>query len=29
MSVSPASDLLQEGLALHRRGAVDETAAQL
>jgi protein O-GlcNAc transferase len=28
MSVSPASDLLQEGLALHRRGAVDEAAAR-
>src|SRR6202023_1017640 len=28
MSVSPASDLLQEGLALHRRGAVGEAAAR-
>src|ERR1700686_3364499 len=28
MSVSPASDLLQEGLALHRRGAVDQAAAR-
>ena len=28
MSVSPASDLLQEGLALHRRGAVDEAAVR-
>jgi predicted O-linked N-acetylglucosamine transferase (SPINDLY family) len=28
MSVSPVSDLLQEGLALHRRGAVDEAAAR-
>jgi protein O-GlcNAc transferase len=28
MSVSPASDLLQQGLALHRRGAVDEAAAR-
>src|SRR6202023_1966305 len=28
MSVTPASDLLQEGLALHRRGAVDEAAAR-
>ncbi len=28
MSISPASDLLQEGLALHRRGAVDEAAAR-
>jgi protein O-GlcNAc transferase len=28
MSVSPANDLLQEGLALHRRGAVDEAAAR-
>jgi protein O-GlcNAc transferase len=27
MSVSLASDLLQQGLALHRRGAVDEAAA--
>jgi predicted O-linked N-acetylglucosamine transferase (SPINDLY family) len=28
MSVSPANDLLQEGLALHRRGAVDQAAAR-
>jgi protein O-GlcNAc transferase len=28
MSISPASDLLQEGLALHRRGAVGEAAAR-
>jgi len=28
MSVSPPSDLLQEGLALHRRGAVEEAAAR-
>jgi protein O-GlcNAc transferase len=28
MSVSPVSDLLQEGLALHRRGAVDQAAAR-
>src|ERR1700692_948949 len=28
MSVSPASDLLQQGLALHRRGAVGEAAAR-
>ncbi len=28
MSISRASDLLQEGLALHRRGAVDEAAAR-
>jgi protein O-GlcNAc transferase len=28
MSVSPTSDLLQEGLALHRRGAVDQAAAR-
>jgi protein O-GlcNAc transferase len=28
MSVTPASDLLQQGLALHRRGAVDEAAAR-
>jgi protein O-GlcNAc transferase len=28
MSVSPVNDLLQEGLALHRRGAVDEAAAR-
>jgi protein O-GlcNAc transferase len=28
MSVTPASDLLQEGLALHRRGAVEEAAAR-
>jgi protein O-GlcNAc transferase len=28
MSVSPASDLLQEGLALHRRGAIGEAAAR-
>src|SRR4029077_10282762 len=28
MSVSPASDLLQEGLVLHRRGAVAEAAAR-
>lgn len=28
MSVSPASDLLQAGLALHRRGAIDEAAAR-
>jgi protein O-GlcNAc transferase len=28
MSVTPASDLLQEGLALHRRGAVGEAAAR-
>jgi protein O-GlcNAc transferase len=28
MSVSPASDLLQEGLARHRRGAVEEAAAR-
>jgi protein O-GlcNAc transferase len=28
MSDPPASDLLQEGLALHRRGAVDEAAAR-
>jgi protein O-GlcNAc transferase len=28
MSVPPASDLLQEGLALHRRGAVDEAAVR-
>src|SRR4029077_6665477 len=28
MSASPASDLLQEGLALHRRGAVDEAATR-
>ena len=28
MSVSPVSDLLQEGLALHRRGAVNEAAAR-
>src|SRR3984893_2524046 len=28
MSVSPANDLLQEGLALHRRGAVNEAAAR-
>src|SRR5580704_13798791 len=28
MSISPASDLLQEGLALHRRGAIGEAAAR-
>src|SRR6202049_206197 len=28
MSVPSASDLLQQGLALHRRGAVDEAAAR-
>ena len=28
MSVSPANDLLQEGLALHRRGAVEQAAAR-
>jgi len=28
MSVSPITDLLQEGLALHRRGAVGEAAAR-
>ena len=28
MSVSPVNDLLQEGLALHRRGAVDQAAAR-
>ena len=28
MSISPASDLLQQGLALHRRGAVGEAAAR-
>jgi predicted O-linked N-acetylglucosamine transferase (SPINDLY family) len=28
MSVSPASDLLQQGLALHRHGAVGEAAAR-
>jgi protein O-GlcNAc transferase len=28
MSASPVNDLLQEGLALHRRGAVDQAAAR-
>jgi len=28
MSVSPVNDLLQQGLALHRRGAVDQAAAR-